>query len=504
MTWAIYAMVYLGSALMVYNIIGFVRFARYIRGMKLWRWGSRILDIPIALLVSFLLGYLMVGFFGRPDLLVAGILFGGSIFVFVMVRLISSIIQKVFEIEHLEAELLAAEQSNRVKASFLATVSHEMRTPMNVILGQNTLALKNPDLHGETRQHLEKISASAHHLSDLINGMLDMQQIENGELVIHSEPFSLREAMEQVDVLAGAMCEEKGLTYQSHFAEAARGEYTGDAARLKQALMCLLDNAVKFTDAPGTVRFDVESTEAGDGVVDMRFIVSDTGVGIDEAFLPRIFEAFAQEDASFTNRFGGSGIGLPVAKAFVTHMGGTIGIDSRKGEGSTFTIALPMRRSVSEDSGNVETLENEAVGPEETPSTCLAGRRVLVVDDMAGNVEIVSDLLELEDVACDTADNGQAAVDRVAASEMDYYDAILMDLRMPVMDGMEAARRIRALDRSDAKKVPIIALTANAHESDVQNSLQAGMNDHLVKPVDADKLYVTLGKWINNGKGKED
>ena len=180
----VYTMVYAGSALIVYNIYGFARLARYIREMKTWRRGNRVLYVPIFLLVCFLLGYLLVGFMGDPNLLIAGILFSGSIFVFVMYNLLNTVIQHVVEGEHLEAQLLAAEESNRVKSSFLASISHEMRTPMNVILGMDTLALKNPNIPEETREQLEKIGHSARHLSELINGVLDLQQMESGTLKI--------------------------------------------------------------------------------------------------------------------------------------------------------------------------------------------------------------------------------------------------------------------------------------------------------------------------------
>ena len=511
MRWLIYAMVYLGSALMVFNIIGFLRFARFIRGLKFWRWGNRMLYIPIVLLVSFLMGYLAVGIFGKPDLLVAGILFGGSIFVFVMYKLFSSILHRVVEIEHLEAELLAAEEANRAKSSFLASISHEMRTPMNVILGMDTLALKNRDLPDATREQLEKIGDNARYLSRLINGILDMQQMESGEMALRSEAFSLKEALEQIEAIVSESCAKKGLTFETAFAQCATREYTGDAAYLKQAVLSLLDNAVKFTDAPGTVKLSVACSKAQGKCSEIRFIVSDTGIGIDEDFLPRILEPFAREDASYTSRFGGSGMGLAVANSIVTQMGGRIEAASRKGEGSTFTIILPMTPTGPGEKtciGNCECCsgcggcERGAQEPDAAP-VALAGHRVLVVDDMPDNAEIVSDLLELEGVECETAVNGQAAIDLVAGSAPGHFDAILMDLRMPVMDGMEAARRIRALDRADARRVPIIALTANDSETDIQETLKAGMNAHLVKPVDADRLYAALGKWITNGMGKE-
>jgi len=492
--WAVDAMVYLGSALMVYNIIGFVRFARYVRGMKSWNHGDHILNLPILLLVCFLLGYLMVGLFGKPDIVISSILLGGSFFVFAMYRLLNNIVQKVVESEHLEAELMAAEEASRAKSSFLASISHEMRTPMNVILGMDTLALKNKDLPAETRDQLEKIGHNAQHLSRLINDILDMQQLESGKLTIHAESFSLKEALEQVNAVMEKTCEEKGLEYRTSFAECAARDYTGDVDHLKQALMCLLENAVKFTDAPGTVRLSVDCSKKEGVCSALRFTVSDTGIGIDEAFLPRVMEPFTQEDASFTNRFGGSGMGLAVANNIITRMGGSIIAASRKGEGSTFTVTLPLTPTGPGGTacgGNCDCCGGEAAQP-----AALAGHRVLVVDDLPENAEIVADLLELEDVESERAGDGQAAVEMVSQSDEYHYDAIVMDLRMPVMDGMEAARRIRALDREDAKTIPIIALTANGSDIDRQHSLEAGMNEHLVKPVDADKLYAALGRWF--------
>ncbi|MBR1709427.1 MAG: response regulator [Clostridia bacterium] len=507
----VYTMVYAGSALMVYNIYGFARLARYIRKMKTWRRGNRVLYLPILLLVCFLLGYLLVGLFGNPNLLVAGILFGGSIFVFVMYNLLNTVIQHIVEGEHLEAQLLAAEESNRVKSSFLASISHEMRTPMNVILGMDTLALKNPDIPGETREQLEKIGHSARHLSELINGILDLQQMESGTLKIETENFSLGEALEQINVLISAACRDKGLEYKTDFSPCASRKYNGDVVHLKQAVMCLLDNAVKFTDPPGTVRFTV-SCDRENGVCSrLRFIVADDGIGIEEAFLPKVLEPFAQEDDSFTNRFGGSGMGLALANNIVTHMGGYIEVASKKGEGSTFTIILPINATGCMEQQKPENGARCCCCGKDCKSECcemgsaeLEGRRVLIAEDIAENAEIVMDLLELEGVESEWAENGQLAVDRIKGSLEGYYDAILMDLRMPVMDGLEAARQIRALDREDVKRMPILALTANAAESDKKNTLEAGMNEHLVKPVDADQLYAALRHWIFEAEKKGD
>ncbi len=490
----VYGMIYLGSALMAYNIYGFITFIRSVRKRRSWSGKDRALFIPVFLLIVFLLGYLTVAFFGKPDLVVASILFGGSIFVFVMYRMLSSIMGRVLENEEIEARLLAAEETNRAKNEFLASISHEMRTPINVIQGLNTLALNNPDLPNETRGQLMKIDDSARQLAALINNILDLQQTESGELTVSQESFSLKELLVQIDSITAAACKEKGLRYIPSFAACTAQDYTGDAIQLKRALLCILENAVKYTDAPGTVSFTVNYSEGDEGNTEIHFVVQDTGVGIDEAFLPRIFDSLTQEDASFTNRFGGSGIGLAVAKRIIDQMGGTIKADSTKGAGSTFTITVPlMPQSEARSEKETDPCGDSHADGEETK---LEGRRILVAEDMPINAEIVANLLELEGAESELAENGLAAVNMVQQSDEYYYDAILMDLRMPIMDGLEATRQIRSLERKDARTIPIIALTANAFESDVQASLAAGMNAHLAKPTDAGKLYDTLKYWI--------
>ena len=493
MQWLILGLIFLGSALMVYNIYGFARYARDIRGKEKWGSEMRILSVPIVLLVLFLLGYITVGLFGKPDLVMAGILFGGSIFVFIMYRLIDRITQRILENEHLEAELMASEESSRAKNSFLASISHEMRTPMNVILGLDSLALKNPDLSGGTRDQLEKIGQSGRHLMGLINNMLDLQRIEAGELAVRQEPFRLGDLIDQINAMAGTLCLEKGLQYQVTVSDGADGWYRGDSLLLKQVLLNLLENAVKFTDAPGSVGFTAERLPSEDDKALLRFTVTDSGIGINPEFLPKVFDLFSQEDTSFTNRFGGSGMGLAVAKTDTELMGGQIAVESRPNVGSTFTVTIPLT----------------SFAPEETPSETelaeiyLEGKRILITEDIPENAEIAADLLELEGAETEHAENGQAAFEMFRDSAPYYYDAILMDLRMPMMDGYEATRSIRALPREDAATVPIIALTANASDNDVRRSIESGMNAHLVKPIDADLLYRTLTKWIRASGERE-
>lgn len=496
MSWVNYALVYLGAALMVFNIIGFVRFARFIKAQKSWNQGDAILYVPIALLVLFLLGYLAVAMFGQPDLIMAGILFGGSIFVFLMYRYLSGITRRIIESERLEAKLMAAEESVKAKNSFLANISHEMHTPLNVILGMNGIALKDSSLSPDTRDRLEKVNLSAQHLRELIDNMLDMNRIEAGTLATKSEEFSLPKALEQIDVIASAQCEAKGLTYEAVLPKWESDIFVGDEIELKRVLLSVLDNAVKYTDAPGTVRFVVEQVSRAGDTATFKFSVSDTGIGMDEDFIPKMFDTFSREDASTTDRFGGNGLSMAIAKNVIELMGGTIEAESKKNVGSTFHIIAPL--------GCVEAEAATVAEPSESqPLETLEGVRVLIVEDIPENAEIVADLLELEGVETEHAENGQIALDMVGQSPVGYYDAILMDLRMPVMDGLEATRRIRAAGRADSADVPIIALTANAFEEDVRRSLDAGMNVHLAKPTDADLLYDTLKQQIGIAHDEE-
>ena len=489
------ALIYLGSALMVYNIYGFVCFARYVRRLRSWSTGAAVLYFPIVLLVLFLMGYLAVSLFGAPDLIMAGILFGGSIFVFVMYYLLRVVTQRIVESEQLEVELMAAESSGRMKADFLACLSHEMRAPMTVIIGLDEAVLSEGGLSPDSRDKLVKIRQSAHHLLDLVNNILEMNNIETGTLALHSEVFLLSDAVGQVNSLVQTLCEQKGLDYLFYIQDQADGWYRGDVAQIKKVLLSILDNAVKFTDAPGTVRLDILRMGDYGASRTLRIAVTDTGVGIDPEFLPRVFDLFDQKDTSATtSRFGGK-LSLALSKHVVTMMGGEIAVQSKPGEGSTFTLTLPLERA--------EGPNPQPPAAPIDPKVSLANRRVLIAEDIPINTEVLADLLELEHVACEYADNGKSCLELFERSPTGYYDAILMDLRMPVMDGLEATRRIRALSRPDAKTVPILAVTANALESDAKQALAAGMNAHIAKPADADTLYNTLKQAISDRPAKE-
>ena len=490
MKYLIYGMIYLGSALMVYNIIGFVRFARFLRGRKGWDRENTILNIPTILVTLFFCGYVGVGLFGKPDLLIAGILFGGSIFVYIMCWLLTTITKRTIESEHQEAELLAAEESSRAKNTFLSGMSHEMRTPMNVILGLDKVALKNPELDRATREILVKIGQSGEYLLGLINNVLDLNSLEAGTRVVRHEVFSMRDITERLDAIAQTLCEQKGLAWSCSVSGGAEGWYIGDELLLQQAILPILDNAVKFTDVPGSVSLEVLCTAEDKETRSIRMRVTDTGIGMSPEFLEKAFERFSQEDASSTNRFGGSGLGLFGAKQRIELLGGCIDAESEKGKGSVFTITMDLKKAGKPQRAAEEKQDEGPAVTEETE--LLAGRRILIVDDLAENAEIAADLLELEGAESERAENGQVALDMFRGSPEYYYDAVLMDLRMPVMDGLETARHIREMRRADAKEVPIIALTANTMESDVRQSLEAGMNAHMVKPIDPDRLYEEL------------
>ncbi|MBR3235288.1 MAG: response regulator [Atopobiaceae bacterium] len=384
--------------------------------------------------------------------------------------------------------LARAEEANAAKTAFLSSMSHEIRTPMNAIIGLNNIILRNPDLSADTRRELEKIGSSAQHLLSLINDILDMSRIESGRMQIKAEEFSLSAMVDQVNTIINGQCEDKGLVYESRMVDVTGDYFVGDDLRLRQIIINILGNAVKFTDRPGTVTFVVEQSESTSDHCHLCFTMSDTGIGMDEAFLPHLFEPFAQEDATTTNRYGGSGLGMALTKNMVDLMGGTICVKSKKGCGTTFVVDIPLERA--------EHAKLPSEPDEPTPTASVEGAHVLVVEDQEMNAEILCDLLDMEGISSEWAQNGQIAVEMYQTSKAGHFDAILMDMRMPVMDGLTATREIRRIESDGRGHVPIIALTANAFDEDVQQCLQAGMDAHLSKPVDIDQVTGLLSRML--------
>ena len=406
----------------------------------------------------------------------------------------------------LEDALVAAEEANRAKTAFLANMSHEIRTPMNAIIGLDSIALSNPDISEETRDQLEKIGASAQHLLSIINDILDMSRIESGRMVVASEEFSLGKVLEQINTIIGGQCREKGVEYECRLESELAEYYVGDDMKLRQIMINVLGNAVKFTSEGGRVVFAVEQIAHSGGRSTLRFTISDTGKGIGKDYLPRIFDTFSQEDNSATNQYGSTGLGLSITKNLVELMDGNIEVESEQGVGTTFTITIALedsnRESASPEASGVQP-EGLSVSPiSDVPAdNKLKGLRVLLAEDVEINAEIIVAIMAMRDVEVDLAENGKIAVDTYANHDPYYYDAVLMDMRMPVMDGLEASRTIRAMGREDSESIPIIALTANAFDDDVQNSMQAGLNAHLSKPVEPQVLFETMEALVSE-KGR--
>ena len=403
--------------------------------------------------------------------------------------------------EALAQALSAARDASRAKTAFLSSMSHEIRTPMNAIIGLSTLALRDETLSPAARDYMEKIDASARHLLGLINDVLDMSRIESGRMTLRQEPFSFRDMLEGINTLAAAQCEEKGLVYTCQAGDTVAQAYLGDEMKLKQALLNILSNAVKFTEPPGRVTLEVNKTAEFGEQTTLRFVISDTGIGMDEAFLPRIFDSFTQEDEGRQNKYGSTGLGMAITKNIVEMMNGAISVESEKGVGTVFTVTVTLKNAApAEEEEPAEPAPDEKNAAEDSGEAegtgALSGRRILLAEDVEINAEIMKQILLMRGAEADHAENGRIALEMFQKSGIGEYDAILMDVRMPEMDGLEATEAIRALPRADAKRVPIIAMTANAFDEDVQRSLQAGMNAHLTKPVEPERLFQTMEALI--------
>ncbi len=524
--------------------------------------------------------------------------------------------------EALTHALADAENASRAKTVFLSNMSHEIRTPMNAIIGLNNIAMNDPSVSESVKEHLGRIDDSAQHLLGIINDILDMSRIESGRMTVKNEEFSFAKGLEQINTIISGQCNDKGLKYNCLIKGKVDDFYIGDEMKLKQVLINILGNAVKFTPEGGSVNFIIQEGSKFDGKATLKFIVEDTGIGMSEEFLPHLFEAFSQEDSSTTSKYGSTGLGMPITKSIVELMNGHIEVESEKGKGSVFTVTVTLgeskRQMVSSESSelnphelkvlvidddqialdharivlgsigiNCDTAQSGMEGvkmaslsagrqenydlilidwkmPEmdgvettrqirdvvgqDTPiiiltsfnwddiadeardagvdtfvpkplfagnvldefraafnrknqelarnTVDLEGRRVLLAEDMPINADIIIMVLSMRNIQSDLAENGAIAVEMFEKSDPGYYDAILMDMRMPEMDGLQATKCIRSMDRPDAKSIPIIALTANAFDEDVQRSLQAGLNAHLSKPVEPETLFETLKKLI--------
>lgn len=377
-----------------------------------------------------------------------------------------------------------------LKSDFLTKMSHDIRTPLNAIMGSNELALRSIDDSKTLKKHLETSRKSGEYLLSIINDMLDLSRIESGKMTMANRPFALPDLLDSIIVLQSGPAEKKGVVLKESSRHLVHERFLGDDTRIKQCLVNLVSNAVKFTPEQGTVLVSCEELAQEGSDSRIRFTVKDTGIGMSESFMKRLFEPFEQEQSSLTSTQIGSGLGLPIVHNLVSLMGGTVHVESAQDAGTTFVVEIPLK-PLDEPCRPADDRDSE------TPRPDYSGTCILLAEDNEMNREIIVDLLSDLGVDVETACNGAEALEMVASSEPGRYALVLMDIQMPVMNGLEAASAIRASGHPDAARLPIIALSAGAFEEDVQRSLHHGMQDHLSKPMNLDDVRDVFHRFID-------
>ena len=391
------------------------------------------------------------------------------------------------ELEAAKEQLKIAESVSQSKTEFLSSMSHEIRTPMNGIIGMLTLA------HGQLRGHsaenyIIKAEQLSKYLLSVINDILDMSRIEAGKIELESKPFELAALAEKLRNMFQKNVEAKGVAFYVEMKDVDVKYIVGDELRISQVLVNFLSNAQKFTEK-GEIRVTFRQLQKENGKVSLMFRVHDTGKGMDAKFISRIFKPFEQESQDITKQYGGSGLGMSITDRLVHLMGGEIVIDSMLGKGSDFSVYLTLPiAEVSE----IETEQEDETGTDFTFNGC----HILMAEDNEINAEIAVSILENEGAKVDVAVNGKDAVEKYAASAPGTYNFILMDIQMPVMNGRDAAKQIRSMDRKDAGEIPIFALSADAFVEDQRLSAMSGMNGHFTKPIDFEEMRVQIGKIL--------
>lgn len=393
--------------------------------------------------------------------------------------------------ELLKSALRHAEQANNAKTEFLSKISHEIRTPMNSIIGFNSLAEQNLDNKELVGEYVIKAGLAAKYLLALINDILDMSRIESGKLNLRQDDFTIESVIQDINTVIYEQAKTRNLSYEVINKTKVGNYYVGDIVKVKQILLNLLSNAVKFTAPGGYVRLLINKERCSGSMETLKFSVQDNGVGIEKKFQKKIFQPFEQGESGLKSTYKGTGLGLAICKNLVEIMGGSIVVNSVVNVGTEFLVNIPFSVSRKMDTQVSENIM--ILGGKRYP---LKDRRILLVEDHPLNIEIATKLLEKEKIHVIVARNGVEAVETFLTTPVGYFDAILMDIRMPKMDGLTATKNIRRGKKADCKMIPIIAMSANAFDEDVEKSKAAGMNDHLSKPIDPAKLYATLQKCL--------
>ena len=491
-------LVSLGSLVMLYSIVKFYgalsELKKQMNDHRLF--GEKIYLACFVMMLFFLVGYVIFLFAIRNEtetaantLLIALIFFFGAVFVYSMISMLRRMFTTVTDRERLLREKDIAENASRMKGEFLSRMSHEMRTPMNAIIGMTSIG-KNADDPARKDYCFGAVEDASKHLLGVINDVLDMSKIEASKLELSPVVFDFKKMVNTVVTLIAPQTEAKKQHLHIALDDAIPATIKADEQRLRQVVVNLLGNAVKFTPEAGSVSLFIRVLARKADTLSLQFEVRDTGIGMSPDQLGKLFQPFEQADSSISRTYGGTGLGLTISKQIVEMMGSVITVDSELGKGSSFLFEITVEVPRSNEPSLSKLSETAALNLDFT------GKQILIAEDIEINREIISVLLEPTNLAIAFAENGQIAYDTFAANPS-QYDIIFMDLHMPEVGGLEASAMLRRHPAPQAKTIPIIAMTADVFNEDVEKCLQAGMNGHLGKPIDMNDVLVMLNKYLS-------